>query len=54
MDTGNDFEIISEAESTLDIFKKHIEQLDSSTVNTKKLESVITNLYNKAISMGVE
>lgn len=48
----NDEDIIDEAESTLDIFKTHIKQLDS--VNQDKLERLITDLYNKALTMGVE
>ena len=54
LDNINEDELVDEAESTLDIFKKHISQLEDSSVNVKKLEKVITELYNKAISMGVE
>jgi len=54
LDIMSEDQLINEAESTLDIFKKHISQMEDSTINVKKLEKVITELYNKAISMGVE
>jgi hypothetical protein len=54
LDNINEDELVDEAESTMDIFKKHISQLEDSSVDVKKLEKVITELYNKAISMGVE
>jgi hypothetical protein len=44
----DDDDIVAEAESTLDIFKKHISQLATPNLNTTKLESVITDLYNRA------
>ena len=44
----NEEDITSEAESTLDIFRKHIGQLTASNMNIPKLEKVITDLYNKA------
>ena len=47
-----DSEILSEAESTLSIFKKHIEQSVSSHVNKDKLEQVITDLYTRAMTLG--
>jgi DNA repair exonuclease SbcCD nuclease subunit len=54
MDIEDDSNIVNEAESTLDIFRSHIKQMDTSNINTAKLDSVITNLYNKALTMGVE
>lgn len=54
LNVEDDEDIIDEAESTLDIFRSHIRQLDSLTVNHDKLERVITELYNKALTMGVE
>lgn len=48
LNLDNAEDIAGEAESTLDIFKKHISQLNTSNVNTNKLETVITDLYNKA------
>lgn len=44
----DDEDITNEAQSTLDIFKHHISQLNNSTINTQKLETVITELYTKA------
>lgn len=54
LDSMDEEQLVDEAESTLDIFKKHISQIEDRSVNVKKLEKVITDLYNRAISMGVE
>lgn len=45
----DDDAIVNEAESTLDIFKKHIGQLSTPNLNAAKLERVITDLYNRAL-----
>jgi hypothetical protein len=47
----DDSEIVDEAESTLDIFKKHINQVNSPNLNREKLERVITDLYNQAMTV---
>ena len=49
--TVNPDDVASETESTLDIFKKHIIQIDSKSINKIKLENVITDLYNEAINI---
>lgn len=54
LDSIDEDQLVDEAESTLDIFKKHIYQIEDKTINVNKLEKVITELYNRAISMGVE
>jgi hypothetical protein len=46
-----DENIINEAESTIDIFKRHIDQIGSSNVNKNKLTNVITDLYTQALSI---
>jgi len=47
----DDADIVNEAESTLDIFKKYIEGVDSKSVNREKLEKKIVELYNEALSV---
>lgn len=44
-----DEEIVGETESTLDIFKKHINQIQSANLNKDKLERLIVDLYNQAL-----
>jgi predicted phosphodiesterase len=44
-------DIINEAESTLDIFKKHIDQIQSKSMDKAKLEKLIVDLYNQAIAV---
>jgi DNA repair exonuclease SbcCD nuclease subunit len=46
-----DSDIVNEAESTLDIFKKYIEGVESKTVNKEKLEKKIVELYTEALSV---
>lgn len=45
----DDEDIVNEAESTLDIFMKHIGQINTQNVNRAKLERLVTDLYNKAL-----
>lgn len=45
-----DEDIVNEAESTVDIFKKYIDQIDVN-INKKKLESTIVGLYNEALTI---
>ena len=46
-----DEEIIDEAESTINIFKKYIDQVNSPNLNRDKLERTIVDLYNEAIAI---
>jgi DNA repair exonuclease SbcCD nuclease subunit len=46
-----DSDIINEAESTIDIFKKYISGFDEKTVNKEKLEKKIVELYNEALTI---
>ena len=52
LDLEDDADIVNEAESTLDIFKKHIEQYEMKNVNKDKLTKKIFELYNEALSIG--
>lgn len=45
----DDGENINEAESTLDIFKKYISNIEDKNIDRNKLESKITELYNEAL-----
>jgi DNA repair exonuclease SbcCD nuclease subunit len=47
----DDTDIVNEAESTLDIFKKQIKMIDTDDTNRLKLESTIVNLYNEALEI---
>lgn len=47
----DDESIVSEAESTLDVFKKHISQIQAPNLNRAKLEKLITELYNQALTV---
>jgi DNA repair exonuclease SbcCD nuclease subunit len=46
-----DSDIVNEAESTIDIFKKYISGFDEKTINKEKLENKIVELYNEALSV---
>lgn len=46
-----DEEIVNEAESTINIFKKYIDQVNSPNLNKEKLEQTIIKLYNEALSI---
>jgi DNA repair exonuclease SbcCD nuclease subunit len=46
-----DSDIVNEAESTIDIFKKYISGFDEKTVNKEKLEKKIVELYNEALAV---
>ena len=46
-----DSDIVNEAESTIDIFKKYISGFDEKTVNKEKLEKKIVELYNEALTV---
>ena len=47
----DDMEIVNEAESTLDIFKKYIEGYEIKNLDKKKLSNKITELYNEALTV---
>lgn len=46
----DDQDIIDEAESTLDIFKKYIQNVDAKGIDKVKLEHTITELYKEALT----
>jgi DNA repair exonuclease SbcCD nuclease subunit len=46
-----DSDIVNEAESTIDIFKKYINGFDEKTVNKVKLEKKIVEIYNEALTV---
>lgn len=46
-----DQEIVDEAESTIDIFKKYIRNTESKNINKEKLENKIVELYNEALTL---
>ena len=47
----NDSDIINEAESTLDIFKKYVQTIDHKNLDKEKLEKKIVELYNEALTI---
>lgn len=47
----DDADIVNEAESTLSIFMKNIGQINSPNLNREKLEKVILDLYNQALTV---
>lgn len=46
-----DQDIVDEAESTIDIFKKYIRSIDNKNINQNKLENKIVDLYHKALTI---
>jgi predicted phosphodiesterase len=46
-----DEEIVDEAESTIDIFKKYIRNTECKGINKEKLENKIVELYNEALTL---
>ena len=46
-----DDNIVNEAESTLQIFKHHIDQIQTQSIDKKKLEQAITDLYQEALTI---
>jgi DNA repair exonuclease SbcCD nuclease subunit len=46
----DDKELIDEAQSTLSIFKQHIDKIDIKNIDKVKLEDTITELYREALS----
>lgn len=51
LDLEDDMDIVNEAESTLDIFKKYIDNYDLKNVNKDKLSRKIVDLYNEALAV---
>jgi hypothetical protein len=47
----DDKDIVDEAESTLDIFKKYIDGFEIKNIDKKKLENKIVELYNEALTL---
>ena len=47
----DDSDIINEAESTLDIFKKYVQTIDHKNLDKEKLEKKIVELYNEALTI---
>ena len=47
----DDTDIVNEAESTLAIFKKHIDQINIENLDKKKLENTINELYQEALTI---
>jgi DNA repair exonuclease SbcCD nuclease subunit len=47
-----DQDIVNEAESTIDIFKKYIENTDAKGINKLKLEQKIVDLYHEALTVA--
>lgn len=52
LDVENDQDIINEAESTLEIFKKYIENFKTKNIDKVKLEKTIVEIYNEALTVG--
>ena len=48
---AEDEDIVNEAESTVSIFKKYIEQVNSANLDKEKLEKTIVELYNEALAI---
>ena len=46
-----DEEIVNEAESTINIFKKYIDQVNSANLDKVRLEKTIVELYQEALSL---
>lgn len=46
-----DDDIVNEAESTLNIFKKYIDQIEAPQLNKVRLENTINELYNEALAI---
>ena len=47
----DDSEIVNEAESTIDIFKKYIDQATITGISKDKLQNTIQELYNEALTV---
>lgn len=47
----DDNDIVNEAESTLSIFKKYIDQINAPQLNKVRLENTINDLYNEALAI---
>jgi hypothetical protein len=47
----DDTKIVNEAESTIDIFRHHIDQINIANLDKKRLENTIVDLYNEALTI---
>jgi len=47
----DDADIVNEAESTMQIFKKYIDQFDEEKIDKVKLEKTINELYQEALTV---
>ncbi len=52
LDLENETEVVSEAESTVDIFKKYVAQINNPGVDVVKLENTLVDLYNRAVNLN--
>jgi DNA repair exonuclease SbcCD nuclease subunit len=52
LDLEENEDIVNEAESTLEIFKKYIENYELKNIDKDKLSKKIVDLYNEALSLG--
>ena len=52
LDLESDDSIINEAQSTVDIFKKYIDQINMPGLNKPRLESTIVDIYNEALNLA--
>jgi hypothetical protein len=50
LDLESDDDIVSQAEDTLTILRKYVDQIDS-TVNKPRLENLLRTLYSEALSI---
>lgn len=53
LNLGDTTDIVEEAESTLDTFRKYAKQVDIPNIDSNRLEKTIVDLYNRAITVGV-
>ena len=51
LDVDNTEDVVDEAESTLNIFKKYIQSVDAKGINKDKLENKINELYHEALNV---
>jgi hypothetical protein len=51
LDIQDDESIIDEAESTVDIFTKFVEQTETGGISKSKIKSLMVDLYQEAVSL---
>ena len=52
LDIQDSDSIIDEAESTMDIFNKFIDQTETGGIDRQKIKSIMIDLYNEANELG--